>query len=159
MKINIIQEKKLIFIITSVIITFITILILFSNLDKDTKLVCLLLFIVSYIIIIFCFLVSFQWYILDEEKVIVRNIFKTVNEVYYKDVIQAYIRKIPVFTKDNGMLCILFQDGRKERGIFNGYNIDNHRKYVVRIPYSLEVACYLKKRNVRIFPNIKDIYN
>ena len=83
----------------------------------------------------------------------VKNVFGTVNKVYYKDVKYSYVKRLPVFTRDKGIPCLLFNDGRKECSFFTGNNIDNHKKYIVRIPYTQEVVDYLKINNIKLNNN------
>ena len=80
-----------------------------------------------------------------------------MNKVYYKDVKYTYVKKLRVFTRDvKGVPFILFNDGRKESSFFRGYNVDNHKKYMVRIPYSQEVVDYFKKINIKFINEVFD---
>ena len=45
---------------------------------------------------------------------------------------------------------MLFKDHRKESGIFAGDTVDNHKKYIVRIPYTQGVVDYLKNNHINI---------
>lgn len=74
--------------------------------------------------------------------------------MYYKDVSLVYIKKMPVFTKDiNGIPCLLFKDIREERGVFGGYNVNNCKKYIVRIPYTQDVVDFFKSNNIYLNKN------
>ena len=153
MKIGIIKEKKEGFVIVSIILAICVVSTFLFPLDLETKIVIFVMFIISYLIIILCFLISMEWYILEKDSIIVKNVFGTVNKVNYKDVKFVYVKKMPVFTRDKGIPCLLFNDGRKERSFFTGNNIDNHKKYVVRIPYTQEVVEYLKTNNIKLNNN------
>lgn len=153
MKIKIIKEKKEGFLMVSIILAICGFSPFLFPLELETKIVIFVMFIILYLIIILCFLISMEWYILEKGSITVKNVFGTVNKVNYKDVKFVYVKNMPVFTRDKGIPCLLFNDGRKERSFFTGNNIDNHKKYIVRIPYTQEVVDYLKTNNIKLNTN------
>lgn len=115
MKIGIISEKKIGLLITTTIFILCSILPILFPIDFETKTVIIVMIIVTYLIVLLCYLMTMEWYILDENSIIVKNIFGTINQVYYKDVSLVYIKKMPVFTKDiKGIPCLLFKDSQKK---------------------------------------------
>ena len=150
MKIGIIKEKKVGLLISSIICFICCIFPFFTKLEFIDKIIIFIMLLIAYLIILLCFLISMEWYILEKGSITVKNVFGTVNKVNYKDVKFAYIKKMPVFTRDKGIPCLLFNDGRKESSFFTGNNIDNHKKYIVRIPYTQEVVDYLKINNIKL---------
>ena len=150
MKIGVIKEKKVHLLIISIIIFLLTIFVLLSLEDFQTKIVISILFIIVYLIILLNFSISMEWYIINEKSITVKNIYGVINKVEFKDVNFCYIKRLPLFTSDKGITCILFKDNRKENGIFIGRNIDNHKKYIVRIPYSQDIVDFLKNNNIKL---------
>ena len=148
MKIDILKEKKSALLIFSVMILFIFMLILLFIPSFEGKIVLSILLLILYSIVLFGYLSQMQWYILDDKSVTVRNAYGIVNKVFYKDVKTVLIKRLPVHTKDEGILCLLFDDGREEKKLFNGYNIDNHKNVMVRIPHTPEIEEYLKANNL-----------
>ena len=161
MKIGVIKEKKEGFLMVSIILAICCIFPFFTKLEFIDKIILFIMLLIAYLIIILCFLISMEWYILEKGSITVKNVFGTVNKVNYKDVKFVYVKKMPVFTRDKGIPCLLFNDGRKERSFFTGDNIDNHKKYIVRIPYTQEVVDYLKTNNIKFNNNsiFKSIIN
>ena len=150
MKIGIIKEKKEGLLISSIIFAICLIIPFLTSLDVESKIAIFVLLVIACLIVLLCFAISMEWYILNEDSITVKNIFGIVNKVYYKDVKYTYVKKIRVFTRDfKGIPFILFNDGRKESSFFRGYNVDNHKKYMVRIPYVQEVVDYFKKNNIK----------
>ena len=149
MKIGIIKEKKEGLLISSIIFAICLIIPFLTSLDVESKIAIFVLLAIACLIVLLCFAISMEWYILNEDSIIVKNVFGTVNKVYYKDVKYSYVKRLPVFTRDKGIPCLLFNDGRKECSFFTGNNIDNHKKYMVRIPYVQEVVDYFKKNNIK----------
>ena len=153
MKIGIIKEKKVGLLISTIICFICCIFPFFTKLEFIEKIFLFVMLLIAYLIILLCFLISMEWYIIDIESVTVKNVFGTVNKVYYKDVKYSYVKRLPVFTRDKGIPCLLFNDGRKECSFFTGNNIDNHKKYIIRIPYTQEVVDYFKKNNIELNNN------
>lgn len=153
MKIGIIKEKKVGLLISTIICFICCIFPFFTKLEFIEKIFLFVMLLIAYLIILLYFLISMEWYIIDIESVTVKNVFGTVNKVYYKDVKYSYVKRLPVFTRDKGIPCLLFNDGRKECSFFTGYNIDNHKKYIIRIPYTQEVVDYFKKNNIELNNN------
>lgn len=154
MKIGIISEKKIGLLITTTIFILCSILPILFPIDFETKTVIIVMIIVTYLIVLLCYLMTMEWYILDENSIIVKNIFGTINQVYYKNVSLVYIKKMPFFTKDiKGIPCLLFKDIREERGVFGGYNVNNCKKYIVRIPYTQDVVDFFKSNNIYLNKN------
>ena len=153
MKIGVIKEKKEVFLIVSIILAICCIFPFFTKLEFIDKISIFIMLLIAYLIIILCFLISMEWYILEKGSITVKNVFGTVNKVYFKDVKYSYVKRLPVFTYDKGIPCLLFNDGRKECSFFTGNNIDNHKKYIVRIPYTQEVVDYLKINNIKLNNN------
>lgn len=109
---------------------------------------------IAYLIILLCFLISMEWYIIDIESVTVKKVFGTVNKVYYKEIKYSYVKRLPVFTRDiKGVPFLLLNDGRKENSFFYGHNVDNYKKYIIRIPYTKEVVYYFKTNNIELNNN------
>jgi hypothetical protein len=158
MKIGVMKEKKIhIFIILIIIGLCVPLPFCFSLDMKDAIGIFIILFI-AFIVVLICCLIALEWYILDEKSVTVKNIFGTINKVYYDDVKFVYIKKIKLFDKDiRGIPCILFDDGRSEGNWFRGNTVDNHKKHMVRIPYTQDVFDYFKDNNINI--NIKSNLN
>lgn len=150
MTIGIIEEKKAGFLMISIIFIISILLSICFESNNELKIALLVLFGISYLVCTVCCLVSMEWYVLDENSVIVKNIFGTVNQVNYKDVTRVYVRRLRVFRGDKGVSCLLFKDHRKESGIFAGDTVDNHKKYIVRIPYTQGVVDYLKHNHINI---------
>ncbi len=153
MKIGVIKEKKEGFLMVSIILAICCIFPFFTKLEFIDKIIIFIMLLIAYLIIILCFLISMEWYILEKGSITVKNVFGTVNKVYFKDVKYSYVKRLPVFTRDKGIPCLLFNDGRKECSFFTGNNIDNHKKYIVRIPYTQEVVDYLKINNIKLNNN------
>ena len=141
MRIGIIKEKKIGLLIISLFMLLLSFFVLLSLEDFQTKIVISISFIIVYLIILLNFSISMEWYIINEKSITVKNIYGVINKVEFKDVNFCYIKRLPVFTRDKGITCILFKDNRKENGIFIGRNIDNHKKYIVRIPYTHYLLC------------------
>jgi hypothetical protein len=150
MNIGILKEKKFALLILSIMIFICIILTLLFVHSAESKMVICFMLLIIYVIFILGYLSQLQWYILDENSVTVKNIYGTVNKVLYSDVMVVIVKKTPVHTSDNGILCLFFDDGRKEKGLFIGCNVDNHKKYMVRIPYTKEVEEYLKTNNLNV---------
>lgn len=150
MNIGILKEKKFALLILSIMIFICIILTLLFVHSAESKMVICFMLLIIYVIFILGYLSQLQWYILDENSVTVKNIYGTVNKVLYSDVMVVIVKKTPVHTRDNGILCLFFDDGRKEKGLFIGCNVDNHKKYMVRIPYTKEVEEYLKTNNLNV---------
>ena len=162
MKIGIIKEKKVGLLISTIICFIGCIFPFFTKLEFIDKIIIFIMLLIAYLIILLCFLISMEWYIIDIESVTVKNVFGTVNKVYYKDIKYSYVKRLPVFTRDiKGVPFLLFNDGRKENSFFYGQNVDNHKKYIVRIPYTQEVVDYFKKNNIELNNNsiFKNIIN
>ena len=158
MKIVIMKEKKIHISIILIIIGLCVPLPFWFSLDKKDAIVIFIMLFIAFLVILICCLISMEWYILDEKSVTVKNIFGKINKVYYKDVHHVYIKKKPLFDRDfNGVPCLLFYDGRKEGNWFRGNTVDNHKKYVVRIPYTKEVIDYFRENNINL--NIKSNLN
>ena len=154
MKIGIINEKKQGLLIVSIIFAIMIIMIFLTSLDIVSKIGISIMGVIMYLIVLFCFSISMEWYVLDEESITVKNVFGKVNKVYYKDVKSTYVKRLPVFSRDLGIPCLLFNDGRKESGfLFSGSNIENNKKLMVRIPYTQEVIDYFAKNNIRLNEN------
>lgn len=150
MNIGILKEKKFALLILSIMIFICIILTLLFVHSAESKMVICFMLLIIYVIFILGYLSQLQWYILDENSVTVKNIYGTVNKVLYSDVMVVIVKKTPVHTRDNGILCLFFDDGRKEKGLFIGCNVDNYKKYMVRIPYTKEVEEYLKTNNLNV---------
>ena len=154
MRIGVIKEKKAGLFITSIIFAICFIVPFLTSIDLKSKIVILIIFVSVYLILLISFAISMEWYVLDEESVIVKNIFGIVNKVYYKDVKSTRIKRIPIFTRDKGIHCLLLNDGRKESSLFRGCNVDNHKKYMVRIPYTQEVVDFFVINNIKFNDNL-----
>ena len=158
MKIGIMKEKKIHISIILIIIGLCVPLPFCFPLDKKDAIGIFILLFIAFLIILICCLICMEWYILDKESVTVKNIFGKINKVNYKDVHFVYIKKMPLFARDfKGVPCLLFYDGRKEGNWFLGNTVDNHKKYVVRIPYTEEVINYFKENNINL--NNKSIFD
>ena len=158
MKIGIMKEKKIHISIILIIIGLCVPLPFWFSLDKKDAIVIFIMLFIACLVILICCLISMEWYILDEKSVTVKNIFGKINKVNYKDVHFVYIKKMPLFARDStGVPCLLFYDGRKEGNWFRGNTVDNHKKYVVRIPYTKEVIDYFRENNINL--NIKSNLN
>lgn len=154
MKIRIIKEKKVGLLISTIICFICCIFPFFTKLEFIDKIIIFIMLLIAYLIILLCFLISMEWYIIDIESVTVKNVFGTVNKVYYKDIKYCYVKRLPVFTRDiKGVPFLLLNDGKKENSFFYGHNVDNHKKYIVRIPYTQEVVDYFKKNNIELNNN------
>ena len=154
MKIGIIKEKKEVLFVSIIIFIICLIVPFLTSLDLESKIGIFILLSIACLIALLCFAISMEWYLLDKDSITVKNIFGTVNKVYYKDVKYTYIKRLRVYTRDyKGIPFILFNDGRKESSFFRGYNVDNHKKYMVRIPYTQEVIDYFAKNNIRLNEN------
>lgn len=153
MKIGIIKEKISVLIITTISILFIVGLGLILFEDKTDKIVFSLFLTFCYLIILSIYLVSMEWYIIDKKSITVRNIFGVVNKVEFVNVQYVYVKRMPIFTRDKGIPCILFKDDRKEQSLFRCYNVENHKKYIVRIPYTQEFIEYIKNNEININEN------
>ena len=150
LKIGVIKEKKEGLFITIIIFIICLRVPFLTSLDIESKIVIFILLSIACLTVLLSFAISMEWYLLDEESITVKNIFGKVNKVYYKDVKYTYVKKLRVFTRDvKGVPFILFNDGRKESSFFTGNNIDNHKKYMVRIPYVQEVVDYFKTNNIK----------
>lgn len=154
MKIRIIKEKKEGLLITSIIFVICILFPFFTSLDLESKIGIFVLLFIACLIVLLCFAISMEWYILNENSITVKNVFGTVNKVYYKDVKYSYVKRLPVFTRYiKGIPFLLFNDGRKENSFFYGHNVDNHKKYIVRIPYNEDVLEYFKNNNINLNSN------
>ncbi|MBE6534750.1 MAG: hypothetical protein E7678_07295 [Ruminococcaceae bacterium] len=156
MKIKCIKDKIHGFMLISGILFLVMLLPFLTSMEIVDKIVIFGMILVVYFIVVLCYAVSLEWYIIDESGIVVRNIFYTINKVDFNDVKLVYKKRLPVFTRDEGIYCLLFDDGRKENiGIFTGSNVDNHKKCRVRIPYSEEVMDYLMENHPELsFLNI-----
>lgn len=153
MKIGIIKEKISGLIISTILVLIPAVLILLFVKGTQEKIILSLFCVFIYLILLLNYLISMEWYIIDKNSIKVRNVFGIVNQVEFKNVEYAYIKKLPVYTRDKGITCILFKDNRKENSFFKGYNTDNHKKYIVRIPYNQEFINYLENNNINLNAN------
>ena len=152
-RIGILKEKKFaLFIFSSICLASLILSLIFVP-SFESKLVVGILLLFIYLLFLLGYLAQMQWYLLDDQSVTVKNVYGVVNKVYYIDVTCVCVKKLPIHTSDEGIPCLVFDDGRKEKGLFNGYNVDNHKKYVVRIPYTQETEEYLKTNHLRINKN------
>ena len=152
-RIGILKEKKFALFIFSIIVLASLILSLIFVPSFESKLVICILSLFIYLIFLLGYLAQMQWYVLDDKSVTVKNVYGIVNKVSYIDVTCVYVKKLPIHTRDEGIPCLFFYDGRKEKGFFSGYNVDNHKKYMVRIPYTQETEEYLKTNRIHINKN------
>ena len=90
MKIGIIKEKKEGLLISSIIFAICLIIPFLTSLDVESKIAIFVLLVMACLIVLLCFAISMEWYILNEDSIIVKNIFGIVNKVYYKNV-QLYL--------------------------------------------------------------------
>lgn len=75
MKIGIISEKKIGLLITTTIFILCSILPILFPIDFETKTVIIVMIIVTYLIVLLCYLMTMEWYILDENSIIVKKYF------------------------------------------------------------------------------------
>ena len=93
-----------------------------------------------------------QWFVVYEDRIIVKNIFKTVNEVKFSEVKYVLRKQLPIFTRDEGVMHYIFVDGRpnKKKGITYPYNTDNFKNITVRMPVSEKLTALLKAKAITI---------
>ena len=86
-----------------------------------------------------------QWLEVYRDCIVVKNAYGRVNKVQFFAVTHIVTKKVPVFTRDSGIACYFFCDGRpdKLRGFLHGVNVDNAKRTVVRVPVTPEMTRFL----------------
>ena len=86
-----------------------------------------------------------QWFEVYRDCIVVKNAYGRVNKVQFSAVTHIVTKKVPVFTRDSGIACYFFCDGRpdKPRGFLHGVNVDNAKRTMVRVPVTSEMTCFL----------------
>lgn len=88
---------------------------------------------------------SIQWYLVDNEKILVKNYFGVVNEVYFCSIQQIVDIELPIVKRDH-VRCFIFVDKNKkiEDKLFWG-TVHNSRFNFVRVPVTDELIEHLKQ--------------
>ena len=141
-KINALKDVKMVALITSLIMIFpFTIMLLvFGMIESDTDcyLIAFIWFVIGCIISLFIFC-SVQWYCVYEDKIVVKNYFGVVNEVYFFQVHQIVDIELPIVKRDY-VRCFVFVDKKKniKDKIFWG-SVYNSKYSFIRVPVTDEL--------------------
>ena len=95
MIIKCLKEKKQSLILGTCIFCFAMIGPFFSRIDIESKIGLSVLALFIYIICLPVFLSPLQWYIISEESIVVRNVFRVVNRVDFENVKLIYKKRLP----------------------------------------------------------------
>lgn len=142
------REKKITTLITCIIITFLPLIILglviLIGHMYDLSILLWIWFVISCILSLFI-LGEIQWYCIEKDKIIVKNYFGIVNEVYFEQVQKIVDIELPI-VKYRYARCFIFVDKNKkiEDKLFWG-TVHNSKFNFVRVPVTNELIEHLKQ--------------
>ena len=93
-----------------------------------------------------------QWFLIFQNRIVVKNIFGIVNSVDFSNVKYVEQKKLPLFTKDHEVAHYVFIDGRPERkrGITQHSSTVNFKKTSVRVYITPELTSIVKNHGFNI---------
>ena len=115
-KINTLKDAKSVALITSLIfLTPLAILLVFGIIESDNDffVFTLICFIMGCVFSLFMF-GNLQCYYIYENKIVVKNYFGVVNEVYFSQVHQIVDIELPIVKRDH-VRCFIFVDKKKNK--------------------------------------------
>jgi len=96
-----------------------------------------------------------QWYEIYIDKIVVKNIYGKVNEVYFSAVKEIQEKRIATFTRDSGKKYYIFLDGRPLRRWYEFLTCDNHKKTCVRVLVTDELKKFIIEEKQYVVINIQ----
>ncbi|MBE5748718.1 MAG: hypothetical protein E7344_03705 [Clostridiales bacterium] len=109
-------------------ISFLTVMFIANNL-----ILCLLITILYYLIFFLGCLQRLDWYEIYENKIIVKNIYKTKNIVYFRDVNAVYEITIYLARQSMAKQFLIFDDDRLNNNEPRGFWDFNKKKYNLKV--------------------------
>ena len=146
-KINALKDVKTVALTISLIFLIpLTVLLIFgiTNNDNDFFWFTLICFILGCVISLINF-GSMEWYCVYEDKIVVKNYFGVVNEVYFFQVHQIVDIELPIVKRDH-IRCFVFVDKKKniKDKIFWG-SVSNSKFSYVRVPVTDELITTIEE--------------
>ena len=145
------KEEKYNIIVACLIVVFLPIigigLLATINWSNDLYIVLIVWFVVGCLISLIM-LGSIQSYLVDNEKIIVKNYFGKVNEVYFCRVQHIVDIELPIVKRDY-VRCFIFIDKMEniDDKVFWG-NTTNYKFSFVRVPVNKELIEHLERLNL-----------
>ncbi len=126
-------------------------ILVFTFITKEIELLYLCIpFVILMILIQLEFFQQIQWYEVYDDKIVIKNIYGKVSEVKFEDVKKIYEINLPIFTSIELKSYYVFLDGRPLKSFLHPLNIDNHKKFCVRVWITDELKKLIENKEIEI---------
>ena len=146
-KINALKDaKSFAFTMSLIFLIPLTILLFFGIINNDNEFFwfTLICFLLGFVFSLIQF-GSIEWYCIYDDKIVIKNFFGVVNEVYFSQVHQIVDIELPIVKRDH-VRCFIFVDKKKniKDKIFWG-SVFNSKFSYVRVPVTDELIATIEE--------------